>query len=62
VPAALGELQHLVEEGFALENVVVLDVVVLVGVGLTGRRRVGSGVLPENPDDLGHHGTSIEAW
>jgi hypothetical protein len=61
VSLALRELHHLVEPRLVREDVDVLDFVVLVGVGLTGRRRVGSGVLAEDPDDfVGHRVTSRE--
>jgi hypothetical protein len=50
----LGELQHLLEERAVLENIEVLNVEPVFGVGLTGRRRVGSGVLAENAYSPGH--------
>src|SRR5262245_20706291 len=49
----LGELEHFGEEPLVLQDVEVLDVVPVLGVGLTGRGGVGSGVLAENADRFG---------
>src|SRR5881397_88356 len=52
--AALGELQHLAEEALVFLHVVVLHLIALSLVGLTGRHGVGSTVLTEDSDGLGH--------
>ena len=54
VPPALGELEHFLEGAAVLFYVLVLDRIVSLGVVLTGRRRVGSGILAENHNLVRH--------
>ena len=49
--------EHLLEVGQGLLDVAVVDGVSLAGIGLTGRQRVGSGVLAVDEDGAGRaHG------
>jgi hypothetical protein len=47
-------LEHLIQVVAILGNVSVINRETLLGKGLTGRRRVGSGILSENPHFFQH--------
>jgi hypothetical protein len=51
--------EHVVEVGSGALHVAVVDGVALGGEGLTGRLRVGSGVLSEDQDESLFHGAII---
>jgi len=58
-PASAGEFQHFFEEGCVADDITVEHFEAFGGVGLTGRRGVGSGILAEDANHAAHRDTSM---